>query len=241
MEIHLTKKPKGIILVNGFPGIGLVGTIVTKFLLDKLEFEKIGNIYSEELMPIIAVHKSKIVEPLGIFYNKKYNLVILQSLTGIQGLEWQMAAKIIELAKMLEAKEIVNIDSVPSSQGELKSFYYTTNESRKKDFEKKGIAPLEDAIISGVSSALILKAKIPISCIVAQTHFSLPDSEAAAHVVEVFDKVWGMDLDYKPLLVAAKKFETQLKTLIEKSKMGVAPSAEIPKEEAKKEELDYLG
>ena len=36
MELKLTKKPKGVTILNGFPGIGLIGTISTEFLMEHL-------------------------------------------------------------------------------------------------------------------------------------------------------------------------------------------------------------
>ena len=40
----------------------------------------------------------------------------------------------------------------------------------------------------GVSGALLLKAEVPLSCFFAETHSSLPDSRAAAKIIEVLDK-----------------------------------------------------
>ena len=59
--------------------------------------------------------------------------------------------------------------------------------------------------------------KTPVSCIFAETHSNLPDSKAAAKIVEALDKYLGMDLDYKPLLEQAQKFEDKLKSILKKS------------------------
>lgn len=235
MKLNLKKKPKGVTLITGFPGVGLVGTIVTKFLIDKLDVEKIGNIHSHSLIPIVAIHKDQAVEPLGIFYNKKYNLVILQALTGVNGIEWEISHTVIKLATEINAKEIINIESMLGS-GKTNTFYYTQNPKRKKDFEKLKISPLKEGIIIGVGGALMLENKFPLSTIVSQAHYNLPDSESAAEVVKILDKLLGMELDFKPLLVAAKKFESQLKGMMEQSQ---ELSAKQKRE--KREQLDYLG
>ena len=59
--------------------------------------------------------------------------------------------------------------------------------------------------------------KTPVSCIFAETHSNLPDSKAAAKVVEALDKYLGMEIDYKPLLEQAQKFEDKLKSILKKS------------------------
>ena len=71
----------------------------------------------------------------------------------------------------------------------------------------------------GVTASLLLKAgKIPISCLFAETHSNLPDSEAAARIVETLDGYLGFKIDVKPLFEQAKKFESSLKQYIEKSR-----------------------
>ncbi|MBW2989975.1 PAC2 family protein, partial [Candidatus Woesearchaeota archaeon] len=42
MQIKLWKKPKNPIIIEGFPGFGLVGTIASEFLIDHLKTELIG-------------------------------------------------------------------------------------------------------------------------------------------------------------------------------------------------------
>ena len=47
MEIKLYKKPKSPLIIEGFPGFGLVGTIATEFLLEHLQTEQIVKISFE--------------------------------------------------------------------------------------------------------------------------------------------------------------------------------------------------
>jgi len=71
MEVELNKKPISPIIIEGFPGFGLLGTIVTEFLIDQLKAELIGTIKVDEAPAIVAVHDGKVVQPIGIFYDKK--------------------------------------------------------------------------------------------------------------------------------------------------------------------------
>jgi len=103
MEIKLFKKPKNPILIEGFPGFGLVGTIASEFLIDHLKTELIGKIVFNEMPAMVAIHENKVVEPLGIFYNKKHNIILLHAITPSTGFEWNVAETIGKLAKMLSA------------------------------------------------------------------------------------------------------------------------------------------
>ena len=60
--------------------------------------------------------------------------------------------------------------------------------------------------------------KAPLSCIFAEAHTQLPDSKAAAKIIEVLDKYLGLKVDYKPLLKQAEQFEEKLKGMLSKGK-----------------------
>lgn len=236
MKIKLWKKPKNPIIVEGFPGFGLVGTIASEFLIDHLKTEQIGKITFEEMPPMVAIHESQIVEPLGIFYSKKYNLVILHAITASAGYEWKLADALADIAKQLGAKEVISLEGVGSGEGsvEQKAFYYASDEKKKKVFEKYNVEPLKEGIIMGVTGAILLKADgLPVSCIFAETHTNLPDSKAAAKVIEVLDKYLGLDVDPNPLLEQAEKFEEKLKGLMSKSKEATDLS--------EKKRMSYVG
>src|SRR3989344_59710 len=136
MEIKLWKKPKNCTIIEGFPGFGLVGTIASEFLIEHLKTEQIGKIMFKEMPTMVAIHENKLVEPLGIFYNQKYNVVILHAITTPTHYEWEMADTIEKLATDLKAKEIISLEGVGSGEeGEgNKVFYYSNNDKNAKMF-----------------------------------------------------------------------------------------------------------
>lgn len=235
MILELDKKPKGVKIITGFPGFGLVGTITTEFLIEHLNAVQIGKIRIEELPPVVAVHQGKVVEPLGIFYDKKYNLVILHALTSTNAVEWQLGKQISNLAEELKAKKIITIEGIGSSspnQGEEEpNVYYLTN--GKEDIKKLNLQSLKEGIIIGVGGALLLNNCQNLFALFAETHSALPDSRAAAKIIEVLDKYLNLKIDYKPLLAKAVKFENKIKTIME-SKEKVSAAKE-------NKELTYLG
>lgn len=236
MEIKLWKKPKNCTIVEGFPGFGLVGTIASEFLIEHLSTEQIGKILFDEMPAIVAIHENKLVEPLGVFYNQKYNIVILHAITTPIHNEWNMAEAIGRLASDLNAKEIISLEGVGSREEseDNKVFFYASDDKNAGLFEKAGIEALKEGIIIGVTGAVLLRVeKTPISCIFAETHSNLPDSKAAAKIIEALDKYIGMDLDYKPLLKQAEKFEQKLKMLLQKSQEA--------QEISDKKKLSYFG
>ena len=236
MEIRLWKKPNNCIIIEGFPGFGLVGTIASEFLIEHLKTEQIGKILFNDMPAMVAIHENKIVEPLGIFYNQKYNVVILHAITTAAHSEWEMADTVQKLALQLKARQIISLEGVGSAEGSDGSrvFYYSNNDKNSKSFENVGIGSLKEGIIIGVTAAILLRIeKIPVSCLFAETHSNLPDSKAAAKIIEALDKYLKMDIDCKPLLEQAQKFEDKLKNILQKSQEA--------QEISDKKKLSYLG
>ena len=150
---------------------------------------------------MVAVHKGEVLDPVGIFYAKKYNVVLIHAVTPVTGIEWKLANSIKDLAKQLNAKEIISIEGVGGQGKESKSYYYTNFSKR---LEKLGIARLDEGIIMGVTGALLLKKDLKLSCIFAETHSALPDSRAAAKIIESLDKYLGFNIDPGPLIEKAE-------------------------------------
>ncbi len=236
MRIVLKEKPKNPIIIEGFPGFGLVGTIATEYLINELKAKPIGSIHAEDLPPMVAIHDSSIVQPIGVYYAKKQNLVLLHVMTNVKGMEWQIGELVLELAKQLDSKDIVAIEGVgtPLPTEKSNAYYYSNNETGKTKFNSFKLEPLKEGIILGVTATVILQSdERPVSSIFVETHSNLPDSKAAAKAIEVLDKYLGLNIDYKPLMEQAEKFEDKIKGLMEKGAVAT--------EQQKKKTLSYVG
>lgn len=234
-DILLWKKPKNVKIIEGFPGFGLVATIATGYLIEHLKCEQIGSLYFEETMPTLAIHKNKTIDPIGIYYSKQKNLIIIHAITNAAGIEWKAAEAVLNIAKQLNAKEIISLEGVGSSEKSDRGFHYTENQIASKKLKKIGIKELGEGIIVGVTSALMLRLKtekIPMTCLFAEAHSQLPDSRAAAKIIEILDNYLGLKVDYKPLLKEAEEFEKKLK--------GIAADFGKAEKQQKKKSFGYI-
>lgn len=229
MKIVLKKTPKNPVIIEGFPSFGLVGTIATEFLLEHLKAELIGEFIYNELSPIVAVHKGKLVNPMAVWYVPKRNIVIFHTILNVKGYEWELADEIIKAAEKMKAKEIIGLEGVATDDvsEEVKAYYYGNPK-----LEKCGAHPVKESIIMGVSAALMLRYK-KLNCLFAAAHSQLPDSKASAKLIEILDKYLGLDVDYHPLLKQAEEFENKIRTIIQESHKTMR--------EADKKTMSYLG
>lgn len=237
VQLVLKKKPKGVTIIEGFPGIGLISTIASEFLIEHLKTEQIGSILIEDATPMIAVHGSKIVEPISIHYSKEYNIVIVHAISSGQTMGWALAQVVRDLAQQVQAKEIVAVEGVGSTQPSTESnvFFFSTDDKKKKVLVKIA-KQLQEGIVVGVTGALLARTsdnKLPITTLFGETHSNLPDSKAAASIISALDKYLGLDVDPKPLIKQAEEFEAKLRTMMEQTKTTT--------DLQKKKTLSYLG
>ena len=235
MKLVLTKKPKNVTIIEGFPGFGLIGTIATEFLMDHLKTEKIGIVEVSEVPAMIAIHQNKVIEPISIHYNKEYNIVLVHAINVGKDMAWGLAEIIGELARTLSAKQIVSLEGVGSpnpAEGSRVFFYSSDNGAISKKLS--GIAsPLMEGIIVGVTGALLAKnLSTPIVALFAEAKSNLPDSKAAAEIIKALDVYTGLNIDPKPLYKQAEMFEKKLKGIVAKSQEAG---------ELQDEKLSYVG
>ncbi|MEM3126590.1 MAG: PAC2 family protein [Candidatus Woesearchaeota archaeon] len=236
MEISIKRKVKNPIIIEGFPGFGLVGTIASEFLVEHLKTELIGNIFLDELPAMIAVHEGKIIQPIGIYYNKENNIIIISGISAMPGMEWKLADAVLKLARDNEAKEIVSIEGVGTSlpNEKPKTYYYADDEKNSKKLETLKLEKLREGIIVGVTGILLAKGEgIKRTAIFVETVSGLPDANAAAEAIKAIDGYLGLKVNYEPLKEQARKFEEKLKTILVKSMEA--------KEKQEQKQLSYVG
>ncbi|MFH0831339.1 MAG: PAC2 family protein [archaeon] len=216
MEIKLKKKPQKPLIIQGLPSLGLVGGIAAEFLIDHLNAEQIGCLYSEKLPPVASIHKGQVLDTFGIFYNEKSNIIIIRPLSLASGIEWELADSIANLSEILKAREVISLEGINAGQGvsEPQAFFFTADKGKSKKLQNLGLTEIREGLVFGVSASLL--SKQPDSTFIfTETHSDLPDSRSAAKMIEVLDKYLGLDIDYKPLLEKAEMFEKKLKTIMQ--------------------------
>ncbi|MFW6013925.1 MAG: proteasome assembly chaperone family protein [Candidatus Nanoarchaeia archaeon] len=231
--MELTKTPKNPIIIQGFPGFGLVGTITTEFLIRHCKCELIGKMWFEDLPAALAIHKGDIIHPIGIYYNEDYNLIILHSISGGQGIEWRIADFLIELGNKLDATEFLCLEGVGLTEEKEQPdvFFYSSTKERKKYMDEKNLTQLNEGVMMGVTSALMLKAQRQVTTLFVETHSDYPDSKAAAELIKALDKVLDLNVDPEPLYESAKVFEENFNKIIKQNQTT----------KKKKEQMHYLG
>ena len=118
VKIVLDKKVnlKDFTLIEGFPGIGLVGTIAAGYIIEKRNMEPIGHIESRLFPPMAAIHQGKPYFPARIYKDKKNNFCLLISEFIIPSVVvHSLAEAILDFAKKQKIKQIVSLAGMSSA------------------------------------------------------------------------------------------------------------------------------
>lgn len=220
----------GYTLIEGFPDLGLAGTIGSRYLIEKLGLEQIGYIESRLFLPIIRIDKGLPLHPVRIYASKKHKLVIIIAEQIISNnIASPVAKSILTWVKKRKIKRIIATSGIRVPNG--KSVYaFASNEKGKKSIKKNGIELINGGISSGVTAMLMLEFKdnnIEAFCLMGNAKNNA-DYESAAEIVKAFGSLIGFELDVKPLLAEAKRLEKaimdQLKTMQTQQKQDKVPT-----------------
>lgn len=237
VEIKLISKElklKNPILIEGFQGTGLVGTLAAQYIAKKLGMKQVGYMESDELPPLALMVDGEIKFPLRLFASQKHNLLMVESELPIAPkFAFELADEIVKWAKKNKVSRIIALEGVGGhTMGVDKIYGVGTNDDIEKELRTDGINILKNGIIIGVSASLMLKCKmenIPAECLMAEAMGALPDGNAAALIIDYLSKKYGWGIDTKPLRDEADKFESEMKKIIEKAKSIQMPSTKSEK------------
>lgn len=205
---------KGYTLIEGYPGMGLVGTIAAKYLVEKLKFEEIGYVDSNIFAPVIRIHNGMPVRPARIYADKASKVAVLTSEQVIPRQFSHLVAK--RTAEWIESKgikELISLSGVQSA-GEKNEMIYgiAANEESRGLLTKYSLKQIPEGITTGVTALILLElhsSKVKAISMLANVQLSA-DYKATAEVLKKLNEMLGLNLNVEPLLDEARVLEKQL-------------------------------
>ena len=238
---------EGGTIIEGSPGIGLVSSIAATYLVDLLKLDQICAFDSEAFPSTSMIYASKPKFPARIYADSKHKIgVFLSEFTPTPPMHRPMAFKLMEWCKEQKISRIISMEGLPSDNKcrpgepmdkiETKVFGIGSTDKARKELKDAKIEALETGMIYGISGILLNEGRwnnYDVITILAEACVDLPDSFAAAKILEAIDKlIPGIKIKTKPLYEESKKLEKYLKTL--------RKQAETPKPETQPYKDMYL-
>lgn len=235
------------ILVEGFPGLGLVGKIATRYLIKELKAKRFAYLYSPHLPYFVLVNKKGSVRLLrGTFYawktqNGENDFIFLTGDSQAQTIEGQydISECILNFAKQHEVELVVTMGGY---RMEVEDNPKVIAAAINQELLNKALRA--DAVLSSSGSPIVGTAGLILGlarfkrmnalCLLGETRGYLPDPKAAKSVLKVLKKMIDLNVDLTGLdeqIAKADEMVTRLQKIEKKRALQVE---EMRKEEDKK-------
>lgn len=225
VEVKIISKPrlKNTVLIEGLPGIGLVGKLAADHMLDQLNAKKFAEIYSPYLPPQVTIQEDGTIKLVNneLYYwkDKKGVNDILLLLGDFQGItpdsQYRLSEKAIDICTKYGLEKIYTLGGLGT--GEIvrkpKVFGAATDAAQVKELKKHGVEFREGGAIYGAAGLLLglgMIKDIPAACLMGETHGQIIDAKSAEAVLNVLTKILKIDIDMTELAKKAKDTEDQL-------------------------------
>jgi len=223
-------KYKEPLVISGFPGIGLVGSIASYHLLKNLKMEYVGYI-EDPMIPEIMIVEEGIAYPPVRVYARDDLVIFFSDVMIPPELVYPMSVMISDRLKEINPKMVVTLEGFASMTPE-KSFLVSSSEKILNSVKDEEIPALQLGMIGGISGALMKCCNdrdIPAACLITETVGLRPDPRGASKIIENLNKKYNLNADTEELIKEAENIEEKMKSLAkEHAKLMSKPKTENP-------------
>src|SRR4029078_5680979 len=112
-DINNLQKNRSI-LIAGFPGPGLVGSISTSYIIDKFNMHQIACVESEYISPGVIYVDGKLRHPFRLYANKEGNVCVLvcEAPIMMDGIHFVLDA-VMDWVMKNSREEVMVLDGIP--------------------------------------------------------------------------------------------------------------------------------
>jgi uncharacterized protein len=230
-------------IIDGFPSVGLVSSIVANYLINALHLEQIGIMESMHFPTVSLIRNSEPQSPVRIYAGGKEEGTENKVVTFIS--EFQppshliapIASAMLDWAEEQRCALIVSPEGLVIDREAPRGLQIDEKTAEKRDVKITearvyGVASTKKArellmdpcihffpegVITGVAAVLLNEGRrrdFDVISLLAEAHPGFPDARAAARIIEVICKtLLHTHLDLQPLYEEAERIEAQIKTI----------------------------
>jgi uncharacterized protein len=212
------------VLIVGFPGTGLVGSICANYIIEKKSLHQIAFVDSEYIIPAAIYIGGKLRHPFRIYADDKRTLcvIVCEAPLRPEGV-YSIMELVVTWASRNEVREVLVLDGVPVRGGlpikDRKPMILSSSSPSSSSNASKD-DPVKSAMMMGVSGGLIsacLSDEMPCTGVLIPSTSGIPDPEGAAILLETISKMPSvpLEIDVKPLRQEGQAIERQLKEFMD--------------------------
>ncbi|AEN05302.1 3-isopropylmalate dehydratase [halophilic archaeon DL31] len=214
--------PSGTTLIEGMPGVGLVGKIATDHIIDRLEMTQFAEIRGEGIPPVTVFDSEErgVNPPIRLYIDPSEELVALRSDVPVHVMDAPLFAE--KLTEWVDENDVlpVYLGGLAAERGadEMPSVEGIGVRNGQDILETEAIpAPDEGGIISGPCGALLSNAAdvgVDAIGLMVETDPQFPDPQGAHVLIKsAINPVASIDVPTDRLVKDAEQIMEQRKEL----------------------------
>jgi uncharacterized protein len=235
VQVILEREPgsQNPLLVEGFPGIGLVGNIASQYMIHELKMTYLGAMSSRFFPPLAVLLGGVVNMPVRIYEKEDLNLMVITSDIPIHPMAcYDVAREVVKWAGSVKVREMVCLAGIYLMTEERRVFGAVSSKGMLDRL--RGSAEIfELGTISGISGSIMNECRVaglPATCLLGETVSEEPDPRSAAATIEAVNRIYDLKLSAANLLKRADEIELQMHQLAEQVKSTAQPE-EMPSKE----------
>ncbi len=230
---------KGAVVIDGFPSVGLVSTIVGNYIINALNLRQVGVVDSPAFPSLSIVRNSEPLSPVRIYAgqikptgdeveeNPQNIVVFISEFVPPPALIRPIANALIDWFEDNKCDIIISPEGIGQETPLLQSgeengkeipvFGIGSTIRTRNLLEAHKVTPLTNGAITGVTATLLTTGKrreIDVMCLLTEASELYPDARAAGKILEIIDNVALLTkIDPTPLFQEAEIIEGQIKKM----------------------------
>lgn len=234
---HQSHELSAAMLVTGFPGLGLVGTIATNYLAQALNLERIASLVYDELPPIAVVRGGQAMSPVRVHSGpmicgldgKCDQLAVVLSEVLVRPEDiFPLAKAILEWSRGKKVREVLTLEGIRSEatdEREPKLYGLANREAGLRRLKDMGIPVFPEGNLVGFSGVAMYLGEtmgMDVTCLLVETRQDFPDARGAARVLQTINPmIPHIPIDAAPLLKQAELIEDQIRSSLDRHRVAL--------------------
>ncbi len=233
------------VLIQGLPGIGLVGKIAVDYIVSELKLKKVAEYYSDGLLLPVG-NAGVIVDDSAVIHLPSYrfhilglgerDLLFLSS--EVQPVTWahyEVANHVLEFFQERGGVEVVGACGTSVDEGEEPAVYFAADtEETSRWLEGLGFRKSAGGTITGACGLVPALARLRGMkgyVLMGSTRTPEPNPEAAMELIKALMKVYGFTVDLtniEKIIAEIKKRQEEERRKLEELKESVKGKEGLP-------------
>ncbi len=217
-------RPKDAVAIVGFPTVGLVGSIVSSYIVRELKMPVLKGMYSDSMSPYSVLINGEPYPPIrlhGLCRNGGEDgcndlMVVTSEIAPDAKQSYLVAREILDNCKEYGVRTVVCLEGIPRYSADDVSFAAGSSPRAREMIKGFGLEPLENGMIKGLTGIMLFEGRerdVDVITILSPADAQLPDPRSAAEVLKKLANVIPelKDIDLTPLVQEAEELDKRMR------------------------------